>query len=255
MDAEVVVVDVAGPEAPSPGGAAGARAEPSEGAQLFGASDAGEKTYTVVCPAGAAPGDQLQIDIEDETLLARVPEGVAPGETFPVTAPRAGAAPPPAATPVAMPPPTVATRAPASRRPASASRRALADRRDAAQARAERRGLRARAPAARARPPLPPRRGPAPRRERRARRRRRARRPRPHAVSGGAPADDGARRYALSDDEQLVVNYRHSIKRFAAPMPRLQPDHFDATRTIDSSQDQPNRLRRDRARETPRTSG
>lgn len=92
MDAEVVVVDVAGPEAPSPGGAAGARAEPSEGAQLFGASDAGEKTYTVVCPAGAAPGDQLQIDIEDETLLARVPEGVAPGETFPVTAPRAGAA-------------------------------------------------------------------------------------------------------------------------------------------------------------------
>ncbi|KAK7254897.1 hypothetical protein SO694_0013706 [Aureococcus anophagefferens] len=83
MDAEVVVVDVAGPEAPSPGEAAGARAEPSEGAQLFGASDAGEKTYTVVCPAGAAPGDQLQIDIEDETLLARVPEGVGPGETFP----------------------------------------------------------------------------------------------------------------------------------------------------------------------------
>ena len=31
MDAEVVVVDVAGPEAPSPGEAAGARAEPSDG--------------------------------------------------------------------------------------------------------------------------------------------------------------------------------------------------------------------------------
>ena len=71
------------------------------------------RVIEVVCPAGLAPGQVIELAVDGETVYATVPDGVAPGQAFQVRVELAGApaAPPPVAVvapPPAPPPATVA---------------------------------------------------------------------------------------------------------------------------------------------------
>jgi len=85
------------------------------GSRVVVVSGAGTRSRVIeiVCPAGLAAGQVIELAVEGETVYVTVPQGVAPGQAFQVSVELAGApaAPPPVAVvarPPAPPPATVA---------------------------------------------------------------------------------------------------------------------------------------------------